>query len=112
MKHDGRLDEFLEGLSLTNIAPIVIGYQRGNELIDYFDVSIRNGQLLPEDTKGVLRLFDDAGIKDALPAFDMPCNARYCLLGLLDLDDFDEESDGAKSDGVILWVECLRRYNY
>lgn len=114
VEHDGRLDEFLESFSLTDIAPIVIGYRRGDELIGYFDVSIRNGQLLPEDAKRVLRLLDDAGVKDALPAFDMPCNARYCLWGSswLDWDDLDEESDGAKSDGAILCIECLRRYNY
>ncbi len=114
VEHDERLDEFLESFSLTDIAPIAIGSRCGNESIDRFDVTIRNGQLLPEDTKRVLRLFDDAGVKDALPAFDMPCNARYCLLGSswLDWDDLDEESDGAKSDGAILWVECLRRYNY
>ena len=111
-KHDGRLDEFLVNFFGLDWVTIRIGYDCGGECIEDLYVTIRDGELSPEDTQNVLDLLNSAGIEDSLPVFEETfCNVKLYLVGS-SWEECDSPGDGdEEKTETVLWVTIISRGN-
>lgn len=111
-ERDGRLDEFLVNFSWLDWVTIRIGYDCRGECIEDLYVTIRNGELSPEDTQNVLDLLDDAGIEDSLPVYEETfCNVKLYLVGS-SWEECDSPGDGdEEKTETALWVTTISRGN-
>ena len=102
VKHDGRLDDFLVNFFGLDWVTIRIGYDCGGECIEDLYVTIRDGELSPEDTQNVLDLLDSA---------ETFCDVKLYLVGS-SWEECDSPGDGdEEKTETALWVTIISRGN-